>query len=63
VRASRKHTKPAGASGYVPINVASSLSHRSAYDSAIAKFEKLQNGKKEKDRREAEEEMERARQR
>ncbi|KDR73959.1 hypothetical protein GALMADRAFT_250677 [Galerina marginata CBS 339.88] len=33
------------------------------YDSTSAKFDKLQNSKKEKDRREAEDEMERARQR
>jgi len=36
------------------------LISRSTSDTATAKFEKLQNSKKEKDRREAEDEMERA---
>ncbi|KAF8153958.1 hypothetical protein B0H34DRAFT_661997, partial [Crassisporium funariophilum] len=36
---------------------------RSAYDTASAKFEKVQNSKKDKDRREAEDELDRTRQR
>jgi hypothetical protein len=37
--------------------------NRLSYDAALAKFEKLKGSKKEKDRREAEDEMERARDR
>jgi len=36
---------------------------RSVFDSATAKYEKIQNSKKEKDKIEAEDEMERAKQR
>ncbi|KAG5733819.1 Meiotically up-regulated gene 137 protein [Termitomyces sp. T112] len=38
-------------------------SRRLSYDAAVAKYEKLKNGKKEKEKREAEEEMETARDR
>ncbi|KAF8654729.1 hypothetical protein AX16_003385 [Volvariella volvacea WC 439] len=38
-------------------------SRRLSYDAAVAKFEKLKGGKKEKEKKEAEEEMERAKQR
>ncbi|KAF8064245.1 hypothetical protein FPV67DRAFT_1629313 [Lyophyllum atratum] len=38
-------------------------SRRLSYDAAVAKFEKLKGGKKEKEKHEAEEEMEKARQR
>jgi hypothetical protein len=37
--------------------------NRLSYDTALTKFEKLKGSKKEKDRREAEDEMERARDR
>lgn len=36
---------------------------RLSYDAAVAKFEKLKGSKKEKERKEAEEEMERAKER
>ena len=36
------------------------LCNRLSYDAAVAKAEKCKNSKKEKDRREAEEELERA---
>jgi hypothetical protein len=39
------------------------LWNRLSYDASVAKFEKLKGGKKEKEKREAEDEMERARQR
>lgn len=39
------------------------LRNRLSYDASLAKFEKLKGGKKEKEKHEAEDEMERARQR
>lgn len=48
---------------YPDFIVDSRVQSRIICDTSIAKFEKLQNSKKEKDKREAEDEMERAKQR
>lgn len=43
--------------------ISTHLRSRLSYDAAVAKFEKLKGGKKEKEKNEAEDEMEKARQR